>query len=326
MGSVAKSVGNFVSNAWDSVSSVADKVIDGVESAAHFAVNAALTTTGIKYLDKQLTGGLISNTINGVIDNVAGIVHGAVEGDWTKFRDSAIGTVTTAVAVAAIAAGAVTGNWWAVAAGVTVLDAQYNQGETLHRMISIAGNIEHAVFNTNYIESYANEIQALITVGASIYAGYSGTPSLIDISGIGELTARWAVQLQMMQTYIGSGYGLYQIYSAVASIRASQEYWIDQLRQAEEYYRNLMEQTQQAREQWFSMMTDPDVINRILPGGDMFFMGSGHDLFSITDVAEPKYALGMIDRSDPEMDRLINNCYGMFMPGTDDFIKYNNGG
>lgn len=309
-------MGGFIGDIVDSVTDTFDDIVDTVSEAANDLVDLAakaakiisdvtMTVTGIKYVDEKLTGGIITNTINGTIDNIAGMANGALSGDWVQFRDAALGTVTTVIAVAAIAVGAVTGNWWLVTAGVVVLDAQYNQGELLSRTIAIAGDIETVVFNSNMIETYAAEIQGLITLGASLYAGYMATPYIIDWSGLGAAVQSWQSVINMANM----GYGVYTIYSAVQSIIASQEYWKAALAEAEEYYRKLLAQAQAAKDQWFDMMTNPDMINRIQAGGDLFHMGAGHDLFSITNVAEPKYALGLIDKSDPEMDRLINNRY-----------------
>jgi hypothetical protein len=317
-------MGGFVGDVFDSVTDAFDDIVDIVSEAAHDLVDLAakaakiisdvtMTVTGIKYVDEKLTGGIITNTINGTIDNIAGMANGALSGDWVQFRNSSLGTITTAIAVSAIMAGAVTGNPWLIAAGIAaatvVLDAQYNEGELLRRTIAIAGGIETAMFNTHYIDNYAMEIQALITVGATLYAGYTGVPYLLNISGISALVAQWKTQIAMIQNYIGIVSGSYNVYNAVQAIIASQEYWKAALAEAEEYYRKLLAQAQAAKDQWFDMMTNPDMINRIQAGGDLFHLGAGHDLFSITNVAEPKYALGLIDKSDPEMDRLINNRY-----------------
>lgn len=305
IGDVIDSVTDTFDDIVDVVSSAAHDLVDLAESAAKFITDATLTITGIKYVDEKLTGGLIYNTYMGTIDNLTGMAHGALSGDWVQFRDGAMGTITTVIAVVAIAVGAVTGNWWLVAAGVVVLDAQHNQGELLSRTIAIAGDIETIVFNSNMIETYAAEIQGLITVGASLYAGYMATPYIINWAELGAAIQSWQSVINMA----GMGYGAYTIYSAVQSIIASQEYWKAALSEAEEHYRKLLSQAQAAKDQWFDMMTNPDMINRIQAGGDLFNMGAGHDLFSVTNVAEPRYALGLIDKSDPEMDRLMNNRY-----------------
>lgn len=323
-------MGGFVGDVFDSVTDTFEDIVDVVSDAAKDIVDLAsdtaklitdvsMTITGTKWLDEQLTGGLIFNTIQGTIDNISGTLNGAISGDWTQFRDGALGVFATVVAVSAIVAGPVTGQWWAVAAGVAVLDAQYNEGEMLRRAIALTAYIETAVTGTHYIEEYAVEIQMLLTVAASIGAGYVGMPYLSDISGISALTARWAAELEMMRQVIGTGYGVYQIYSAVALIQASQAYWEEQLREYEKQLREWIAKAEAARNQWFEMMTNPDLINRIMPGGDLYSMGAGHDMFSVTSVAEPRFALGIIDESDSEMDRLMNNRYFIQYAGNDAF-------
>lgn len=320
IGHIVDSVTDAFEDIVDVVSDAAKDVVKIAEEAAKTITDVSMSVTGIKWLDEQLTGGLIYNTIQGTIGNIAGTLQGAVEGDWTKFRDSALGILTTAVAVSAIVAGTVTGQWWAVAAGVTVLDAQYNQGEMLRRTIDIAAHIETAITGTHYLEEYAVEIQMLISVAATLGAGYVGAPYLYnDVLNIPAITAQWAAELEAMRQVISSGYGLYQIYSAVVSIQASQVYWEEQLREYERQLREWMAKAQAAKDQWFNMMTNPNIINRIMPGGDMFNLGSGHDLWSVTSVAEPKYMLGIIDTSDTDMDRLMNNRFYAQSPGTDGF-------
>lgn len=319
LGNVVDTVTDTFEDLVDIVGKAATEIVHVAEDAAKLIVDVTMTVTGTKWLDEQLTGGLLYNAMIGTIGNVAGVLEGAVTGDWTKLRDSTMGVVTTAVAVTAIMAGTVTGQWWAVAAGVTVLDAQYNQGELLRRTIDIAAGIETAVFHTNYIDTYATEVQMLVTVGASLYAGYTGMPYLIDVSGIAAITAKWSAELAVIQNIVGSGYGVYQIYSAVAAIRASQGYWEEQLRAYEMALREWMAKAEAARNQWFEVMTNPDLINRVMPGGDLYSMGAGHDLFSVTSVAEPRYALGLIDESDSEMDRLMNNRYFAQYAGNDAF-------
>lgn len=323
-------MGGFLSDVVDSVTGAFDDVVDFVSAAANdlieiakdtakFITDVTMTVTGTKWLDEQLTGGLLYNSITGTIDNVGGMLSGAVNGDWVQFRDGAMGTITTAVAVAAIIGGAIAQQWWLVAAGVTVLDAQHNEGELLRRSIAIAADIETAITNTHYIEEYAMEIQMLITVVASIYAGAEGGTYLFNELGVSAALAQWSSDIAMIQNVVGAGYGAYQIYSAIAAIKASQAYWAEQLKAAEEYYRDLIAKAQAARDQWFNMMIDPDLINRIQAGGDLFVMGAGHDLFSITSVAEPRFALGLIDRSDGEMDKTINNRFYLQSAGNDGF-------
>ncbi|MDD2267468.1 hypothetical protein [Sulfuricurvum sp.] len=321
MGKVADAVGDFVSDAFNTVKNAANDVVDFAADAAKFITNSALTISGIKWVDEKLTGGLVTHAIDGIIDNIAGMVHGAINGDWGQFKESLMGTITSAVAVVSIVIGGflivmgVPMGYAFVAAGITILDAQYNNGELLRRSIAMVGTLETALFNTHYIDTYAVEIQQLITIGASMFAGYGASPFIMDWSGLSTFIS----ENRMVIDAISTGYGAYNIYSAVQAIIESQEYWKVQLEAAMEYYQKLYAQMQSAKEQWFSMITDTDIINRIQAGGDMFIMGAGHDLFSITSVAEPRYALGLIDKSDSEMDRLINNRYYTQYAGSDAF-------
>jgi hypothetical protein len=276
MGGVAAAVGAAISDTWHAVEKLADGVVGVVEDIGKF----------------------VGNVVVGIVGTAEHIVHGAVTGNWTEFRDGVIAGVTTAVAIIAIVS-------WGIVAGTIILDAQYNNGEALGRTISVAGDIETATLNTHYIETYAVEIQILITVAATLYAGYVAGPIINNWAGLSALALQWSYELDVL----AGAYGSYQTYMAIQVIRDSQEYWKEKLREAEAYYRKLIAQAQAAKNLWFDMMTDPDMINRIQAGGDLFNLGAGHDLFSVTSVAEPRFALGLIDKSDPEMDRLINNRY-----------------
>lgn len=84
------------------------------------------------------------HVVEGAIKNTTGVIGGIIEGDWNKVVASASGTVQTAIAVAAIAFGGLVG----IAAGVTMLDSQYNNGKILGNVISEAGRLETDIFGT----------------------------------------------------------------------------------------------------------------------------------------------------------------------------------
>lgn len=313
MGKIVQEVTSFVRDVVSDIGRGLSKAVDAVAEIAKGVIDISMTATGLKWIDEKLTGGLIYHTITGVIDNVSGMIGGLVTFDWVKFRDSAMGLINTAVAAAAIVVGAVTGNGYLIAAGVIMLDAQYNNGKLLYHTIMTVGLLEKVIFGTDYIEQYAQVIQALITMAATFYAGYSSGPYLLDWTGIAQALNEWKSVVALVQ----GGMSLYQIYSAITGILASQAYWEAQLKAAEEYYSKLISDAQKAKEEWFTVMTNPDLIQRIMPGGDLFLTGAGDDLWSMTSVAEPRYALGLIDRSDTEMDKLINNRFYSAMPGED---------
>jgi hypothetical protein len=289
IGNVFDSVTDVFEDIVDVVSKAAEEIVDVVEAVAQFAINVHV----------------------GVVENAVAMVSGAIQGDWTQFRDAGLSTVTTAVAIAAIVVGGFLTLFGIpigpliLAAGIITLDAQHNDGKLLSRVINYAAELEKVTLKSNYIEEYASEIQMLITTAAIVGASIYGGGYLSDISGVSSAMASWSTQIAVLN----ASYGTYQIYMAIQSIKNSQAYWEEKLREAEEYYRKVIAQAQAAKDQWFDMMTNPDMINRIQAGGDLFNMGAGHDLFSVTNVAEPRYALGLIDKSDPEMDRLMNNRY-----------------
>lgn len=268
---------------------------------------------------------LESHIVGGIAQNSNNLVEGAATGNWVEFRNAAAGLTSSAIGVIAVVVGALIG-WFLspvvgypiMAAGFVLLDAQYNNGDTNRKNIALHAQVEKATTHTNYIETYAVEIQLLTTVVASVLASY-GVGYGLSYFGISAAVQPYIEGWRSTINIIQAGYGGYEIYMAIQAILDSQAYWEAKLREAEAYYRNLLAQAQAAKDIWFGMMTDFDLINRIQAGGDLFMMGAGHDLFSITSVAEPRFALGMIDKSDSEMDKLINNRYFVESAGSDGF-------
>lgn len=303
-------MGGFLGDVVDSVTDAFEDVVDVVSKAVKEVVEIV-----------EDVGRFVGNVVEGTVENAIGMVKGAVTGDWVEFRDSALGTITTALAVVAIVVGAFLSVMGVpigpliLAAGIIVLDAQHNEGRLLARAIHYAAEIETAVIGTNHIETYAAEVQMLITTASMIGVSYYAGGYLSDISGLTSAMQGWTTQIAVLQ----ASYGSYQTYMAIQSIKDSQAYWEAKLREAEEYYRNLIAKAQAARNMWFDMFTDPQMVNRIQAGGDLYSMGAGHPLWSMTNVAEPRYALGIIDTSDNEMDKLINNRLYAQSAGSDGF-------
>lgn len=326
------------------VSDPADQIFGSADAALNEAVKSASNTLmdmAKSWSDNQFSmlnpigalgatylGGTVGesfrferNVVTGFSNDVYTQHHGAWTGDWVEGRDATYSVANAVVAAAAIVIG-VFGYIWTgggsstlIAAGVIMLDAQYNEGALLSKHIDYTGRVETAVIGTHYIKEYATEIQTLITLAATMYAGSEVFGFAGDYMNIGEITAGWSAELEILQ----SGYGGYQTYMGVQAILDSQAYWKAKLEEAEAYYRKLLNQIQQANTLWFDMMTNPDFINRIQAGGDLYSMGAGHPLWSPTSVAEPRFALGLIDRGDNEMDRLINGRYFIGYAGDDSF-------
>lgn len=314
-------MGGVASDFGDAIKDGFSKIVDVASEAIKDITKYSMDIGGITYLDDKLLGGFIQNVSFGVVDNANMFAQGGITGDWTKFRDGLLGLATTVVAGIAIVVGAFLTAFgipigpWMMAAGFVVLDAQYNEGELLRGAINVAAGVETAVFNTHYIEEYSVEIQMLITIASTIYAGYVAGPFIADFTGISTITQEWAMELSMLE----AGYGGYQTYMAVQSILDSQAYWKAKLAEYEAAIKKWMAEAQAAKNLWFDMMIDPDMINRVMAGGNLFSMGAGHPLWSPTSVAEPRLSLGLIDKGDAEMDRMINNRYYAQLAGNNGF-------
>jgi hypothetical protein len=314
MGGVVDAVVNTVSGTVKAVENIATSTVNLAANITKQATVAALTVTGISYIDKKITGGLIKNTLVGSINSLSTMTTGAINGDWGQFKSGLQSVVTTAVGVASIVAGVVTANPYAIATGVISLDAQYNNGHLLGSGIALTGSIETALTGTHYIEQYSGIIQGLITIASTMYAGSVGGAYLGNLTGLTDAIAQWKTTIDV----IGMGYSAYGVYSAVEGIIASQAYWKAKLAEFEEYLKNLQAQ-KTANDTWFGLMSDPDFCNRIQAGGDLYSFGAGHPLWSVTSVAEPRYLLAIPDTSDTDMDKLIGERYYLSMAGNDNY-------
>ena len=134
MGGAVKAISNVVS-------SVVDFVVKTVEKVVDFAVNV----------------------VTGVLKNVVGVVAGAITGDWTKFRDSLLGVVSTALYGVAAVVGFATGQYYITAAALVALDGQYNEGQLTSHIVTTVGKFEREIFGSKIILD--NEINGKILNG-----------------------------------------------------------------------------------------------------------------------------------------------------------------
>ena len=108
MGGAVKAISNVVS-------SVVDFVVKTVEKVVDFAVNV----------------------VTGVLKNVVGVVAGAITGDWTKFRDSLIGVVSTAIYGVAGVVGFATGQYYITAAALVAIFTTNGVAETTKLSVGV---------------------------------------------------------------------------------------------------------------------------------------------------------------------------------------------
>lgn len=296
MGGIAKSVGDFVSSA----------------------------------------GNLVVNTVEGTINNSIKIIDSTLKGDFDGALKGTLGLLQTAVAVTAIGIGAffmfVPGlqgvGAMLISSGVVMLDAQHNEGRLTASAINIAAGTETAVLGTKYIEQYATEIQIIATLAATLYASYIAVPVMMDVSGMSSVVAD--IPNYIKQAYYAMN-GAYDIYTTYSKIQNIKEYYTALL---DEYARKLQELSARAnasKEQWFNLFTDPDMIGRIMPGGDLYNGGAGSPYFTVTDAHEPSYLmLASETKRISDIDGIYNGQNDSLMAGGRDYmyslgagIKYN---
>jgi hypothetical protein len=272
----------------------------------------------------QDTGEFVGNVVQGTVNSVVNVAEGAISGDWNKFRDGVIGVVSTAVAVTAIVVGVASGNYLAVAAGTTMLDAQYNKGKILGNVIHTVGDAEHDVFGTNNINNAAYEIQAVITVAASFYGTSVAMGPLMELTGLGAMAA--AVP-EALKTAIAYAYTGYQLYDAYYQIQATKEYWEAQLAEYQRQMQLWLAKAEAAKDQWFDLMMDYDMRQRVMPGGDLYNGGAGSYYYSPTQPHEPcKYLLSMTGEADAEMDNAITGRGSHNLAGGQNYLNNLEGG
>ena len=155
MGGAVKAISNVVS-------SVVDFVVKTVEKVVDFAVNV----------------------VTGVIKNVVGVVEGAITGDWTKFRDSLLGVVSTALYGAAAVVGFATGQYYITAAALVALDGQYNEGQLTSHIVTTVGKFEREIFGSKNILDNVDIITSSIVIIGSLYAGGKGIGLLGELTGL----------------------------------------------------------------------------------------------------------------------------------------------
>ena len=242
---------------------------------------------------------LVPKVLGGFAKSVAGIVSGAMEGDWSKTTRSIVSVVQTVAAVFAIVYGGPLG----AVAGTAVLDAQYNNSKLTSTTVKGIGAVETAVVGSKLITEYSAEITAVVTTISSLYVGYVGMSAMMDITGIGGYVD--AIPSELKTAY-ELYFGAQDIYSSYQSIAATREYWEAAL---SEYYKRVLAQAEAARaqkEQWFSLFSDYDSIGRIMPGGDLYNGGAGSYFFTPTSPHESaRYMLSIEYTGDTLMDESV---------------------
>ena len=277
MGGVVKAISNVVS-------SVVDFVVKTVEKVVDFAVNV----------------------VTGVIKNVVGVVEGAITGDWTKFRDSLLGVVSTAIYGVAAVVGFVTGQYYITAAALVALDGQYNKGQLTSHIVTTVGKFEREIFGSKNILDNVDTITSAIVIIGSLYAAGQGIAMLSKITGLTSYLANYADYVN----YFNVATGAYSVYDAYTQWQHAIDLY-DQLMADYQAFLNQAErEVQQFNQMWDAVYGDLNVWYEAMPGGYLFNAGVGSDEYSISSINEQSaYCLALNTKRDVDFDRYFTNPF-----------------
>ena len=277
MGGAVKAISNVVS-------SVVDFVVKTVEKVVDFAVNV----------------------VTGVLKNVLGVVEGAITGDWTKFRDSLLGVVSTAIYGAAAVVGFVTGQYYIAAAALVALDGQYNEGQLTSHIVTTVGKFEREIFGSKNILDNVDIITSGIVIIGSLYAAGQGIAMLSKITGLTSYLANYADYVN----YFKVASGAYSVYDAYTQWQHAIDLY-DQLMADYQAFLNQAErEVQQFNQMWDAVYGDLNVWYEAMPGGYLFNAGVGSDEYSISSINEQSaYCLALNTKRDVDFDRYFTNPF-----------------
>ena len=277
MGGVVKAISNVVS-------SVVDFVVKTVEKVVDFAVNV----------------------VTGVLKNVVGAITGAITGDWTKFRDSLLGSVSTALYGLAAVVGFATGQYYIAAAALVALDGQYNEGQLTSHIVTTVGKFEREIFGSKYILDNVDIITSGIVIIGSLYAGGKGIGLLGEITGLTSYLANYADYVN----YFNVATGAYSVYDAYTQWQHAIELYDQLMSDYQAFLNQANIEVQQFNQMWDAVYGDLNVWYEAMPGGYLFNAGVGSDEYSISSINEQSaYCLALNTKRDVDFDRYFTNPF-----------------
>ena len=266
------------------VSSVVDFVGKTVEKAVDFAVNV----------------------VTGVLKNVVGVVEGAITGDWTKFRDSLLGVVSTAIYGVAAVVGFMAGQYYITAAALVALDGQYNEGQLTSHIVTTVGKFEREIFGSKNILDNVDIITSGIVIIGSLYAAGQGIAMLSKITGLTSYLANYADYVN----YFKVASGAYSVYDAYTQWQHAIDLYDQLMADYQAFLNQANREVQQFNQMWDAVYGDLNVWYEAMPGGYLFNAGVGSDEYSISSINEQSaYCLALNTKRDVDFDRYFTNPF-----------------
>ena len=277
MGGVVKAISNVVS-------SVVDFVVKTVEKVVDFAVNV----------------------VTGVLKNVVGAITGAITGDWTKFRDSLLGVVSTALYGLAAVVGFATGQYYITAAALVALDGQYNEGQLTSHIVTTVGKFEREILGSKNILDNVDIITSGIVIIGSLYAGAKGIGLLGELTGLNSYLSQYSNYVN----YFKVATGAYSVYDAYTQWQHAIELYDQLMSDYQAFLNQANREVQQFNQMWDAVYGDLNVWYEAMPGGYLFNAGVGSDEYSISSINEQSaYCLALNTKRDVDFDRYFTNPF-----------------
>jgi len=260
------------------VSKIVDKYVDPIMGYA----KRKIKPLGRLY---DIADTFTENVVKGIGKNVLGMVEGIVSGNWTKFRDSTLGIVTTAAFIVTAIFGGPVG----IAAAVVGLDAQYNQGQLTFSAVKGLGVLEKKLFGSDNIQRHAEEIALAIILASAAYTAYT-VQGLNLLSGFNSLI------------------NAYTFYKAYKDYEAAKDLYDNLMKQYKEWLEKVNQALEKANKIWDYVYGNLEVWVEAMPGGYLFNSGVGSDEYSISSIHEQcAYSLMLDTKKDDDLDMMVLN-------------------
>ena len=248
----------------------------------------------------------VVNVVTGVLENVVGAITGAITGDWTKFRDSLLGGVSTALYGLAAVVGFATGQYYITAAALVALDGQYNEGQLTSHIVTTVGKFEREIFGSKNILDNVDIITSGIVIIGSLYAGGQGIAMLSKITGLTSYLANYADYVN----YFKVARGAYSVYDAYTQWQHAIELYDQLMADYQAFLNQANREVQQFNQMWDAVYGDLNVWYEAMPGGYLFNAGVGSDEYSISSINEQSaYCLALNTKRDVDFDRYFTNPF-----------------
>lgn len=262
----------------------------------------------VKFVGKTVkeVGGFVVNVGTGVIKNVVGAVGGAITGDWTKFRDSLIGVVSTGIYGVAGVVGLTTGQYYITAAALVALDGQYNEGQLTSHIVTTVGKFEREIFGSQNILDNVDIITSGIVIIGSLYAGAKGIGLLGELTGLNSYLSQYSNYVN----YFKVASGAYSVYDAYTQWQQALELYDNLMSDYQAFLNQANIEMQQFNQIWDAVYGDLNVWYEAMPGGYLFNAGVGSDEYSISSINEQSaYCLALNTKRDVDFDRYFTNPF-----------------